>query len=58
MNGVLTEKRIVLGVTGSIAAYKAVGLLRLLTQAGASIHVVMTDSATRFILMSLPVMRK
>jgi phosphopantothenoylcysteine decarboxylase/phosphopantothenate--cysteine ligase len=49
MNGVLSEKRIVLGVTGSIAAYKAVGLLRLLTQAGASVHVVMTGSAIRFI---------
>ena len=45
----LAGKRIILGVTGSIAAYKAVGLLRLLTQAGASVHVVMTDSATRFI---------
>jgi phosphopantothenoylcysteine decarboxylase/phosphopantothenate--cysteine ligase len=49
MNRVLSGKRIVLGVTGSIAAYKAVGLLRLLTQAGASVHVVMTDSAIRFI---------
>ena len=45
----LAGKQIILGVTGSIAAYKAVGLLRLLTQAGASVHVVMTDSATRFI---------
>lgn len=45
----LAGKRIILGVTGSIAAYKAVGLLRLLTQAGASVHVVMTDSAIRFI---------
>jgi phosphopantothenoylcysteine decarboxylase/phosphopantothenate--cysteine ligase len=49
MNGALSGKRIVLGVTGSIAAYKAVGLLRLLTKAGASVHVVMTDSAIRFI---------
>lgn len=45
----LAGRRIILGVTGSIAAYKAVGLLRLLMQAGASVHVVMTDSATRFI---------
>lgn len=45
----LAGKRIVLGVTGSIAAYKAIGLVRLLTQAGASVHVVMTDSAIRFI---------
>lgn len=50
MNFVLfKEKRIVLGVTGSIAAYKAVGLLRRFTEAGACVHVVMTDSATRFI---------
>jgi len=45
----LSGKRIVLGVTGSIAAYKAVGLLRQLIQAGASVHVVMTDSAIRFV---------
>jgi phosphopantothenoylcysteine decarboxylase / phosphopantothenate---cysteine ligase len=49
MNGALSGKRIVLGVTGSIAAYKAAGLLRLLTQAGSSVHVVMTDSAIRFV---------
>lgn len=49
MSSVLTGKRIVLGVTGSIAAYKAVALLRLLVQAGAEIHVVMTESASRFI---------
>ena len=36
-------------MTGSIAAYKAIGLLRLLTQQGASVQVVMTESATRFI---------
>lgn len=49
MKGQLEGKRIVLGVTGSIAAYKAVGILRLLTQADAHVHVVMTDSAIRFI---------
>ena len=42
-------KRIILAVTGSIAAYKAVSLLRLLTQAEAEVHVVMTESATRFV---------
>lgn len=42
-------KRIVLGVSGSIAAYKAVGLLRSLVQEGADVSVVMTDSATRFL---------
>jgi phosphopantothenoylcysteine decarboxylase/phosphopantothenate--cysteine ligase len=42
-------KRIVLGVTGSIAAYKAVELLRSLVQEGADVSVVMTSSATRFV---------
>jgi len=42
-------KRIVLGVSGSIAAYKAVGLLRRLTEEGADVSVVMTEAATRFI---------
>lgn len=42
-------KRIVLGVTGSIAAYKAVGFLRTLLQQGADVSVVMTESATKFV---------
>jgi phosphopantothenoylcysteine decarboxylase/phosphopantothenate--cysteine ligase len=42
-------KRIVLGVSGSIAAYKAVGLLRRLVEEGADVHVVMTQSATHFV---------
>lgn len=42
-------KRILLGVSGSIAAYKAVGLLRTLVQEGADVSVVMTESATRFL---------
>ena len=45
----LTDKTIVLGVSGGIAAYKAVELLRLLTKAGAEVHVVMTSSATEFV---------
>ena len=45
----LNGKRIILGVTGSIAAYKAVSLLRTLVQAGADVSVVMTQSATRFV---------
>lgn len=45
----LQGRRLVLGVTGSIAAYKAVGLLRALTEEGASVSVVMTKSATRFV---------
>jgi phosphopantothenoylcysteine decarboxylase/phosphopantothenate--cysteine ligase len=46
---VLTNKTIVLGVTGGIAAYKAVDIASKLTQAGAKVEVVMTESATRFI---------
>ena len=42
-------KQIVLGVTGGIAAYKAVELLRLLTKAGADVHVIMTRSAQEFV---------
>lgn len=40
---------IVLGVTGSIAAHKAVDLASLLTKAGYSVHVVMTADALRFV---------
>ncbi len=42
-------KEIILGVTGGIAAYKSVELLRLLTKAGANVHVIMTASATEFV---------
>jgi phosphopantothenoylcysteine decarboxylase/phosphopantothenate--cysteine ligase len=45
----LRGKTIVLGVTGGIAVYKAVELLRLLTKAGAVVHVVMTRAATEFV---------
>jgi phosphopantothenoylcysteine decarboxylase / phosphopantothenate---cysteine ligase len=45
----LRGRRILLGVTGGIAAYKACYLTRLLTQAGATVQVVMTPSATRFV---------
>src|SRR5574337_2001603 len=45
----LQGKKIVLGVTGSIAAYKAVELMRELTRAGPSVRVVMTESAQRFV---------
>lgn len=40
---------ILLGVTGSIAAYKAVELLRLLVKARQDVHVVMTEAATKFV---------
>ncbi|MBE0416129.1 MAG: bifunctional 4'-phosphopantothenoylcysteine decarboxylase/phosphopantothenoylcysteine synthetase, partial [Dehalococcoidia bacterium] len=43
------DKTIVLGVTGSIAAYKAVELASKLTQEGARVDVVMTKSAREFI---------
>jgi len=45
----LRGKRIVLGVTGGIAAYKAAELLRLFENEGADVRVVMTRSAIRFI---------
>src|ERR1051326_92605 len=46
---VLSGKRIALGVTGSIAAYKAVALASALHQAGAIVDVAMTPDAVRFI---------
>ncbi len=45
----LSEKHIILGVTGSIAAYKAAYLLRGLVKEGAEVQVVMTPSAKEFI---------
>ncbi|MGV3754152.1 MAG: flavoprotein, partial [Verrucomicrobiota bacterium] len=42
-------KNIVLGVTGSIAAHKAVDLASLLTKAGAEVNVTMTADAQRFV---------
>jgi phosphopantothenoylcysteine decarboxylase / phosphopantothenate---cysteine ligase len=45
----VTGKNIVLGVTGSIAAYKAADIAGGLRKAGADVHVVLTDSATRFV---------
>ncbi|HEX4968187.1 MAG TPA: bifunctional phosphopantothenoylcysteine decarboxylase/phosphopantothenate--cysteine ligase CoaBC [Nitrospiraceae bacterium] len=45
----MAGKQIVLGVTGSIAAYKAVALLRTLRREGAVVDVVMTHSATKFV---------
>ncbi len=45
----LESKRIVLGVTGGIAAYKVCTLASRLTQAGAQVDVVLTEAATRFV---------
>ncbi len=46
---ILSSKRIVLGVTGSIAAYKAADLASKLTQAGAQVDVILTGAAEKFI---------
>jgi len=48
-DNILTDKRIILAITGSIAAYKAASLASKLTQAGALVDVLMTESAQRFI---------
>ncbi|WP_036188271.1 bifunctional phosphopantothenoylcysteine decarboxylase/phosphopantothenate--cysteine ligase CoaBC [Marinobacterium lacunae] len=45
----LTNRRILLGITGGIAAYKSAELTRLLKGAGADVRVVMTPAATEFI---------
>lgn len=45
----LKGRRIVLGVTGGIAAYKAAELVRLLGKAGADVHVVLSEGGARFV---------
>jgi phosphopantothenoylcysteine decarboxylase/phosphopantothenate--cysteine ligase len=45
----LTQKRILLGITGGIAAYKSIELIRLLTKAGAKVQVVLTEGAKAFV---------
>lgn len=45
----LQGKTIILGVSGGIAVYKAVELLRLYTKAGAEVHVIMTRNAREFV---------
>jgi phosphopantothenoylcysteine decarboxylase / phosphopantothenate---cysteine ligase len=45
----LKGKRILLGMTGGIAAYKAAALARLLVKAGCDVRVAMTEAATRFV---------
>ena len=45
----LTGKSIVLGVTGSIAAYKIANLASMLVKLNADVHVIMTQNATHFI---------
>ena len=45
----LKGKKILLGITGSIAAYKAILLVRLLVKAGAEVKVIITESAKNFV---------
>ena len=45
----LRGKKVLIGVCGSIAAYKSAVLIRLLVKAGAEVQVIMTDSAKTFI---------
>lgn len=45
----MAAQRILLGITGGIAAYKSAELVRLLKKAGAEVRVVMTDGATAFV---------
>lgn len=45
----LKDRRILLGISGSIAAFKACDIVRHLRAAGAEVRVVLTDSATRFV---------
>ena len=45
----LHNRRILLGITGGIAAYKAAELVRGLHKAGADVQVVMTEAATEFV---------
>ena len=55
----LSHKKIILGVTGSIAAYKSAILIRLLVKAGAEVKVIMTKSAEDFITpLTLSVLSK
>jgi len=49
MTNPIQDKHILLGVTGSIAAYKAVELASRLTQAGAQVDIIMTQSAIQFV---------
>lgn len=49
MNSLLKNKKIILGITGSIAAYKIYELIKLLKDAGAEIYPVMTKNASYFV---------
>ncbi len=45
----LEGRRLVIGVTGGVAAYKTAELVRLLVKAGADVHVVLTEAGARFV---------
>lgn len=45
----LTNKTVVLGITGSIAAYKIANVASMLVKMNAAVHVIMTKNATNFI---------
>lgn len=45
----LLNKKVILGVTGSIAAYKSAEIIRLLKKEGAEVRVIMTDASQEFI---------
>ena len=45
----MNQPRVLVGVTGGIAAYKAVEVVRLLQKRGADVHVAMTEAATHFV---------
>nr|WP_308418766.1 bifunctional phosphopantothenoylcysteine decarboxylase/phosphopantothenate--cysteine ligase CoaBC [Chitinibacter sp. GC72] len=45
----INQKKIVLGITGGVAAYKSAELTRLLVKAGYDVHVVMSEAATHFV---------
>ncbi len=49
MERILNNKKVLLAVTGSIAIYKSLELIRLLTKSGASVRVIMTEHAKKFI---------
>jgi len=49
MLNTLRDKKIIVGVTGGIAAYKAAHIVRLLVKNGAEVKVIMTDAAKEFI---------
>ena len=48
-NNILKRKNIVIGVTGGIACYKALDLVKELRRNGANVHIIMTESSTHLV---------